>query len=76
MAREQFFKISIEFRDFNGERKWTCGTIEGRPTMLDEPTVEWYVRGDLGCGKTRTDRAAAVKEYLGGRELIQHVIHD
>jgi hypothetical protein len=52
------------FKDFNGTEVDAVAEIRG-----DAFGEGFYVRGDMGCGKTRPTIQQALAAYLGGREV-------
>ena len=60
--------VNFTFRDFDGETKHGDARVEHRPDGV-------FLVGAFGYGKTRDDVRAALKEYLGGRELVSHQHH-
>ena len=61
--------VNFQFYDFSGQRQHGSAKVEHRADGV-------HLIGSLGCGKTRSDVHTALREYLGGRELICHQHHD
>ena len=61
--------VTFTFRDFNGQTQHGDARVEHRDDGV-------HLVGTFGCGKTRGDVRTALKEYLGGRELVSHQHHN
>lgn len=61
--------VTFTFRDFNDQPQHGDARVEHRADGV-------HIVGAFGCGKTRNNVHTALKEYLGGRELMSHRHHD
>lgn len=69
--------INFTYVDFNtSTRRSTDNRRYASANLHYAPTKGFYVAGALGCGKTRPTVREALKEYLGGRELVQFQVQD
>lgn len=63
--------ITFDYEDFTGARKH--GTAEIRVSSSKQG---FAVCGTIGYGKTKDDIGEALRDYLGGRNLLSYRIFD
>lgn len=69
--------VAFDYNDFNPttSRSHDCRK-HGIADLRRDHDGLFYVHGSLGCGKIRPTIHEAMREYLGGRELLAYRVFD